>query len=78
MIIGIIIWIILDIELWMIAFVGLPGAVRELNPNERVSSVPIPIVPLTKSRKIFALFFLGLFVLLWPLTFNRLLFGISS
>ena len=77
LIIGIVIWIILDIQLWMIALVGLSGAINDISSNQKVSSIPNPTIPLTKLRKIVAMLFIGFFILLWPLTFNRLLFGIG-
>jgi membrane-associated protease RseP (regulator of RpoE activity) len=77
MLIAILIWLLLDIELWMFAFWGLPGAMRDLSPDQRPEAVPNPIVPLTRFRKMVALCFIGFFIVLWPISFDRLIFGIG-
>jgi Zn-dependent protease len=77
MLIAIIIWLLLDIQLWMFAFLGFPGAIRDLSPDQRPETVPNPILPLTRSRIVVAVCFIGFFIILWPLSFDRLIFGIS-
>jgi membrane-associated protease RseP (regulator of RpoE activity) len=73
--IGIIIWIIIFQDFWMFALLGLPGAIRDI--NERLETVPNPTVSLTKSRKLIAICFIGIFIILWPLSFDQLIFGIG-
>ncbi|NVM29027.1 MAG: site-2 protease family protein [Candidatus Helarchaeota archaeon] len=73
--IGCLIFLFLNPYLLWFAFIGLPGAVMDLNPEIKSENIPNPIVPLTKSRKIYAACIIGIFILLFPLTFNNLFFG---
>ncbi|MFX1394823.1 MAG: hypothetical protein ACFFAH_14785, partial [Promethearchaeota archaeon] len=50
---------------------------HDLDPSKRHAVVPNPSVPLSKSRKIFSVCLLVFIVLLFPLSFDNLIFGIG-
>ncbi|MDD1777269.1 MAG: site-2 protease family protein [Candidatus Helarchaeota archaeon] len=74
-VIGLIIFLFLSTYLLFFALFGLFGAINDLNPQVRSDDTPNPMIPLKRSRKILAITILGLFVLLFPLTFNNLMYG---
>ncbi len=73
--IGCLIFGFLSIYLVWFAVMGLPGAMLDLNPTAKTTDIPNPTTPLTKSRKICAICIIGIFILLFPLTFTNLFSG---
>ena len=74
-ILGAILLISLSSNLYYFAIFGLPGAMTELNSDKKTYEIPNPMAKFKVSRKIFAIGLMGLFILLYPLSYDNLLFG---
>ncbi|MHA1329336.1 MAG: hypothetical protein ACTSRH_18810, partial [Promethearchaeota archaeon] len=76
--IGAIILLILNFEfLWLVWF-SLIGSINSLNRKNISSIIPNPIKPLTKSRIYLGLLTIILFILLYPLSFENLIYGFTT
>lgn len=78
LIIGGVCFFLLTGQLDLLVALSCTGAMSDLDRKKRVEVVPNPTVPLTKGRKIFALTLIGLIIILFPLTFNNLIYGIGA
>jgi Zn-dependent protease len=75
LLIGMGILISLDFQLFFIGIFGLPGACAELNKETKSYEVPNPTTKLKKSRILLALGLILIFIILYPLTYDNLLYG---
>lgn len=78
LIIGVVIILILDWELYFIALIGASSVCLQLGKKSKVSDVPNPTVKLKNFRKIIALCLVVLFIVLFPLSFDNLLYGFGG
>ncbi|MHA1230316.1 MAG: site-2 protease family protein [Candidatus Helarchaeota archaeon] len=71
--------ILLYLDPYMLFFIvlGLSGALNDLNQNAKRKDIPYPPAKFTKSRKIIALSLVFIFIILFPLSFDNLLYGIG-
>jgi Zn-dependent protease len=75
LIIGAVLLLSLSWDMYYIVIFGLPGATMEFNSESKSYEVPNPMVEFKKSRKLFAFCLIGIFIMLYPLTYDNLLFG---
>lgn len=78
LLIGMVILISLNFQLFYIGIFGLPGACAELNKETKSYEIPNPIAKLKKSRIILAIGLVLIFIILYPLTFDNLLYGFGT
>ncbi|MEJ2251423.1 MAG: site-2 protease family protein [Candidatus Lokiarchaeota archaeon] len=78
LIIGTVIFLSLNFNLFYIALFGIPGACNDFNSKSKLNDVPNPTVKLKRSRIILACCLVFIFITLYPLTFNNLIFGFGN
>ena len=78
LIVGGVIFMVLTGRITLLVSLGCLAVAQDLDPSKRVEDVPDPTVPLTLSRKVFAVCLLVLLILLFPLTFENLIYGIAA